>query len=355
MIEKSWFEAFDYLRQYVEQKGHAKVPKNYVTEDGFKLSIWVRAQQCAYRRGELSVKAKKALEQLPGWAWEFGWQKAEKQWLEVLEELRKYAEREGHTYITEEGYYLGAWANKQRRLYKHGKLTKDKQKALEGVKNWTWDISWMQAFKRLRKYAKRKCDTLVPVKYVTEDGYHLGVWVRYQRNLYRQCRLSVKKQKVLEGIIGWVWSANEAKWIEGFNYLRDYVQRKGNALVPLKYVTEDGYHLGVWVRNQRNLYRQCRLSMEQQKVLEGIIGWVWSANEAKCIEGFNYLRDYVQRKGNALVPQRYIQKNGYKLGRWVSTQRQLYRQRKLTKKRQEELEKLPGWVWNAKKKPRELL
>lgn len=98
---------------------------------------------------------------------------------------------------------------------------------------------------------------------------------------YQRRRLSLEQQEALEQLPGWVWSVNEARWIEGFKYLREYVEREGYAQVPQQYVTEDGYKLGTWVRDQRYEYRKGRLSVDQQVALEQLPGWEWSLQNSR--------------------------------------------------------------------------
>lgn len=56
--------------------------------------------------------------------------------------------------------------------------------------------------------------------------------------------------------------------------------------------------------------------------------FVWNALEAKSLERYEELVQYVNEHGNAWVPWSY--KNYPALGIWVDTQRQLYKDRKLS-------------------------
>jgi len=138
-------------------------------------------------------------------------------------------------------------------------------------------------------------------------------------------------------------------WLEGFRRLRKYAKAEEHTFVPVKYVTKDGYPLGDWVKKQREAKKLGVLSKKREQKLQTLKGWVWRVNEEKWIKGFKCLCRYVEREGDAIVPHRYTQKDGYKLGLWVMTQQQSYRQKMLPKRRQNALEQLPGWVWNAQK------
>ena len=56
--------------------------------------------------------------------------------------------------------------------------------------------------------------------------------------------LQVLVQKAKMGVL-------EFRWQQGYQHLREYHEREGHANVPLNYVTDDGYRLGVWVMSQR--------------------------------------------------------------------------------------------------------
>ncbi len=63
-------------------------------------------------------------------------------------------------------------------------------------------------------------------------------------------------------------------------------------------------------------------------------------------EGFRRLLCYIERHGDARVQQSYTV-DGYRLGVWVATQRHNYAKGILDPHRQDRLQRLPGWTWNA--------
>ncbi len=68
----------------------------------------------------------------------------------------------------------------------------------------------------------------------------------------------------------------EAQWEEGFVKLQRFVEREGHADV-LKVHREDGFKLGIWVSNKRQMYGQGNLSRDRQHALEAMPGWGWGA------------------------------------------------------------------------------
>jgi hypothetical protein len=358
-----WFEAFEYLRAYAKDMGHARVPVNYITEDGFHLGAWASNQRGAYRRKELSRKAAKALEELPGWRWVQRNIRAEMRWFEAFEYLRAYAKDMGHarvpaSYVTESGFHLGAWASKQRGAYRRKALSLKARRALEQLPGWAPDLrayigetKWLLGLEALNKFAKFKGHSLVPLACVTETGHPLGRWVANQRRAYWRGTLPAKRRRLLERVTKWTWEPSKRHygnaWSEGLKRLWEYVRTKGHSHVATKYVMPDGYKLGAWVSRQRTLYGQGGLALERVKTLERLRTWVWSVREATWTEHYERVRKYAKCEGNAVVPRRYVEKDGCKLGLWVMSQRQRYHQGRLSRKCREALEQLPGWKWKV--------
>ena len=56
--------------------------------------------------------------------------------------------------------------------------------------------------------------------------------------------------------------------------------------------------------------------------------------------------------GNCDIPQRFEDKNGLKLGKWVYEQRRQKRHKNtaLTTERMKKLEELDGWTWESERK-----
>jgi len=263
--------------------------------------------------------------------------------------LERYAEREGHPRVpqghVEDGFRLGAWVTNQRVFYGRGTLEADRIRRLEKLPGWTWDPHsdrWEEGFGCLLRYAEREGHTRVPLKHA-EDGYKLGQWVINQRNTYGKRSLNSDRIRRLETLPGWVWNTDAAQWEEGFGYLLRYTEREGHTRVPAKHV-EDGYNLGIWVFNQRRVYRK-GAGIDRIRRLEELPGWTWNARADQWEEGFNCLLRFVEREGHTSVPLKHVE-DGYRLGAWVNKQRS--RKATLEADRIRRLEELPGWTWDPR-------
>ncbi len=345
----AWEVMFQHLCEYVEREGHAKVPLSFITSGGLRLGRWVGTQRYCYKQNELSKDRIRALEEMPGWTWDI----IESQWTEGYENLKEYSDREGHAkvpnrFITSDGFRLGSWIQNRRNEYSKGKLSKDRIRALEEVSGWSWDPiedQWVAGYERLKEYADREGHAKILNRYITSDGFRLGNWVGNRRNRYKKGKLSEDHIRALEKVSGWTWETIDEWWIEGYEYLKEFVKREGHARVPKGFITSDDFRLGIWAQNRRNKYKLDKLSEDRIRALEAMPGWSWDPIEDKWTKGYECLKEYVDSEGHAKVHAEYISSDGFTLGTWVNTQRYNYKKNALSKDRIMALEEMPSWSW----------
>ena len=207
------------------------------------------------------------------------------------------------------------------------------------------DAQWEEGFRRLLAYVEAHGDARVPHSYEA-NGYNLGKWVTIQRGRYSKGTLDPDRRQRLEELPAWTWSATDYAWEEGLRRLHEYIERHRDSLVPQSYVV-DGYKLGSWATVQRHKHAKGTLDAERERRLDTLPGWFWDARAAEWEAGFRRLHDYVRHHGDALVPQNHTI-DGYKLGKWVNTQRVFRSRGRLDPERQLRLDALPGWTWDSR-------
>ncbi|OEU07294.1 hypothetical protein FRACYDRAFT_213134 [Fragilariopsis cylindrus CCMP1102] len=198
------------------------------------------------------------------------------------------------------------------------------------------DKRWEQKFQRLIAYKKRHKSTNVPSKYKKDPK--LGSWVHNQRKLYKNNELSEERINHLESI-GFAWDLHNTQWMEMYQRLVAYKKQHKSTNVPKMYKTDPKF--GSWVLSQRQFYKNNELSEKRLQLLNAI-NFVWSAKNA-WVEMYQRLVAYKKQHKSTNVPSKY--KQDPKLGTWVYSQRQFYKNNELSEERINHLGSL-GFVWN---------
>jgi hypothetical protein len=67
VIIAKWEYGFSRANEFADREGHAMVPTQYCTADGYRLGSWISMQRT--RKNKLSSERKTRLESLPSWVW----------------------------------------------------------------------------------------------------------------------------------------------------------------------------------------------------------------------------------------------------------------------------------------------
>jgi len=323
-----------------------------------------------------------------------------KTWEEWFEIAKEYYEVHGNLlvkmdYQTELQENLGIWINNQRQAYQNRFLPKEKRNnryllltdeqvlKLENI-GMVWDpheYQWNKMYELTKLYYLEHGNLRIPYNYKTASGETLGLWISTQRKCYQNSFLPKEKRnnsytpltydQVLKlESIGMIWDVYEYQWNMMCKLAKSYYLKYGNLLVPTSYKTPSGEALGTWIITQRKAYknrflpkekrnnRYILLTDEQVKKLESI-GMVWDINEYQWNKMYELARLYYLEHGNLQIPFRYKTPSGDALGNWLSTQRQAYKNRFLSKEKgnsshtllpDEQIEKLEniGMVWDSR-------
>jgi len=203
---------------------------------------------------------------------------------------------------------------------------------------------WNKCFMELVEYKEKNGDCNIPIK----KNRSLGTWIYAQRTLFKSNKLKADRHEKLVGI-GFVFedprfASDHEKWNRHFMELVKYKQKNGHCNIPIT----NGF-LGTWVTHQRRSFRSKKLKEDRhEKLVE--IGFAFEDVTALEFKGkldqqwqdmYQKLLEHKQMKGHCFhLPQTLP------LGRWLRTQRWLYRNGNL---RDDRAEKLLSIGFNDKK------
>ncbi len=280
----SWDLMYQAAERYFQEHGNLEATKRYVTEDGLSLGQWLDTQRkvrAGKVKGVLTEAQIARLDRL-GMRWN---SKADENWERHFKAAQEYYREQGNLLVNvRDGKYrgveLGKWLAQLRTCKKSGirgnYLTPQRIKALEEI-GMVWDVPdylWEQNYQAAVQYHREHGNLDVPYYYVNSNGIKLGVWIANTRFAMRnagtgRAELTEEQKKRLDAL-GMIWeNKNNALWERSYAEACRYQKKYGNLNIPITYVTEDGCHLGRWIRIQKNSY-QNRLSEERRKKLNAI-------------------------------------------------------------------------------------
>lgn len=272
------------------------------------------------------------LKVIDGWSYKFD---RVKEWIE--ENNRIPSEKSDD--IIEKS--LGGWCSSQRANKKNNKLTDDQIKQLTTLNNWYWNSNdiWNLNHSKLEIWICKNKKIPSPISKNLEEKT-LALWCGRQRT---NKRLTDNQIELLNKIPGWNWGLNDVwedtylkvnKWIDLTNKLpsamsKDPVEKK----------------FGNWCGLQRKKEKQGKLKKYRKKKLDKLPGWYWNLDDlwnntysevSKWIDINNRIPSSTSK--NSIEMQ---------LGDWCGKQRQSKKKSKLSKYRENQLNKLPHWYWVA--------
>lgn len=284
-------------------------------------------------------------------------------WELMYAEAKKYREENGdlnvpNHYIAPGGYALGGWLERQRRIYtgkEQGSLTDERIRLLDEL-GMRWesvsDLSWSRNLAAARAYYAAHGDLDVSCNYVTEDGVRLGQWISRIRN-YRKsgiCKTYLTEERVRElDKIGMRWDVFDYLFERNFAAAAEYHRTHGNLDIPGNYVDKNGVRLGSWLTWLRKSRKKGTLNLTDTQIARlDELGMMWDGKRQEAWErAYVAAKCYWEHTGNLNVPEKYQTDDGFKLGTWLSRQRDDAKRGVLSEERRQRLDKI-GMHWSGR-------
>lgn len=294
MKYKRWEECYYIAKKYFEMFGNINIPVNYIL-DGYRIGDWISKQRSSYRKGLLSEEKVNKLTDL-GMIWDGTinrTSKRDEQFLKCFSLLEQYKTINGNFNIpsnyTIKGVKLGKWASNLRNRIRGNsgrRVPLNHIKMLNEIGfNCDWykdslENRWEQMFSLVVQYTKEH-DISEIIESTRFKGERIGSWIHIQRTNYKKGNLEKSRYDRLVSL-GVDFSPASKRWDKAYALAKQYYQEFHNLEIPNDYVVE-GFNLGAWISNQRQIYNKSRndmeLTQEQITSLEQI-GMVWKCNSA---------------------------------------------------------------------------
>jgi superfamily II DNA or RNA helicase len=203
----TWDTWYEKLVQFHHEFKHTNVPDDYLTEEGWNLSNWVKSTR--YGQIKTNSAQKRKLEAFDSWTWNL----RDSKWTHGISLLKIYIEEHNstnvpQTFVSADGFQLGVWLNAIR--YRHNikkNLAREKIEELEKIPNWNWnlnDAKWSKGLQALLDFVHKNGHCNVKQKFINEEGFKLGTWTSNKRN--RKNMLTASQIAELDAIPGWTWN-----------------------------------------------------------------------------------------------------------------------------------------------------
>jgi superfamily II DNA or RNA helicase len=341
----AWDEAFGLLERYVAENGDAFVYQG-CRIDGFNLGTWVNGQRTNYKRGTLSPERIARLESIPEWVWDA----RDGLWKQNYDLLAEYGRQSGDTTlpttVVYQGRDLGSWARTQRIFRDKGTLSAERIELLEALPNWSWNPEadkWNEYCAALERHVARFGTADVKAN-LQIDGRAVGQWASRQRQAHKASKLEDWKTQRLERLPGWRWEAVDSRWDAMFAQLAGQL---ADDAIRCERDTRRPESVRIWIAKQRASYRSGRLRSDRKARLDALPGWTWEPYDSAWQDAYEKLRRLAAKTGTSRIAVD-VTSEDFAVGTWVNQQRISYRSNKLDPDKRQQLEALPGWVWNPK-------
>jgi hypothetical protein len=177
-----------------------------------------------------------------------------------------------HPHHPAEGIELCSWLAHQRERNRSGTLPEGLKAELDQL-GMRWDrldrVTWDDAYALAARFYAQHQHLRTPAGY-TVNGFDLYFWLCQQRRERNNGKLADARAAALDAI-GMDWDLHATRWETSF--AAAYFAREGDLDPPTAH-REDGVNLRAWLRPQRRLCREGRLTQARIERLNAI-GMTW--------------------------------------------------------------------------------
>lgn len=404
MQQQKWLEKYELLKEYFEENNNSFPLQGYIVENEFgihKLGNWFSNQKQEFKKGILKKERLELLNNLDKNWYKLLSRNDKKSWDFYYGLAKEFYKEKGHLFIPnnysveKEGkrYNLGIWIKSQRQAYletSNATITKHQTNLLNEIEM-IWvvhdylessaDSNWIKHYNLTREYYNKNGNVDFNTDYtvaVNNEKINVGIWLEKQKEIYNGIingNLTSIQIKLLNQVkVDWYdlkpiikKEKIPAKWLENYELAKEYYLEYGHLVIPRTYSAKKNdkkYNVGKWLETQQRVYLEKKpgnINAQQIAMLEEI-KMIWDKNSKeymfskqetiteKWLENYKYAKAYYNERDNLLIPHNFVVIDNNKvinLGIWLYTQRQCYKENKLSKNKIKFLEDI-GMIWDIK-------
>lgn len=333
------------LTAFREQHGHLDVPAGVTSAYGTDLRQALTSYRGKYRQGVLPVERAQALDKL-GIDWDLD---SDVAWARMIATLRAYHAEHGDLLIPPDlrnakGAKVQSWMTVVRKRKASGDLSAAQVAELDAL-DMLWDaarVRWARQLKPIREHHNRCGSLRITPADVDADpaAARIRTCLVVLRRQYQRNELADFQVADLDAM-GIDWDMERNNWDTFYQECLRYHKEHGNLRINDDFVTESGIRLGRWLYDQKLRQFRGRLSEERVAHLESL-GIEWRSSNRFEVAWDRSLREldaHCQAVHCTPDDIKQVDKTvaGYRIGVWLSHQRQSYRKGRLAASRIEDL------------------
>lgn len=189
-----------------------------------------------------------------------------------------------------------------------------------------------------------------PHRHHIENGYPLGARIHSVRAQFSVGQLSQTRIALCNEFPGFEWNIFQADLDEFLDYLKVYVDREGDALVPVSHI-EAGYPLGAKAASYRKIRKESpagRWARVRNAKLDAVPGWSPNYSEARFRRRIAAIEAFAEEHGHLKIPKDYEQdeETGEQLGWQMTNLRRRFRDGTLPDWVVRRLNLVECWSWD---------
>jgi superfamily II DNA or RNA helicase len=320
-----WDENFGQLQRYMQDQGR-EPPQGFIASNGINLGIWCNAQRQLYKQGFLPADRETRLQAI-GFAWEANAEKWEIGFDRLMQYIAQNHDANVPVDASFNGYDLGRWLARQRRLWRDKRLSQDRLEKLLSV---GVVLDTEAGFERFVRNLQIMKEEIGNIQFARQSSWQaMPAWYHKVRSLRKAGRLESSRIERLDAL-GFPWELRDSLQ-ERLSQLAEFKSQAGHANPGPEHANGAWRSLYLWISTKR---RERELGTLDAAVFQALDAMAvdWNPAETAWQAMFAKVRAYLDCTGS--LPTRSTVVEGCKIGAWLYWEREKALDGKLATHRQ---------------------